>query len=335
MRFPADPAKNKFVRDYQVIEFEGPAILTQEMMNTYNFNFPFRFIAEELVAQCVYTLFEFEDSQIINQFPEPALLTQIKYHSTYIDDQPIPFRSAWGTALRPAKLPIPWAVEQGTNISVECQVIIPDGGPVIGANLGLKVFFSIRGYQPSDEEFAAIKRRNDLIAIRPYQTFTFQPNGSPFMNGRLGSMSWDANESRQWDINFPMDTFVTKLVGEVFDVTNLTADFSAPTNVPEAMITMALITKSANYMSTRDLFRDIFGTAEFPTMLQPNMQFKQGDFARLILKNNEEGPKKMAPFFSFIGYAPTPGTIRRGDIQRGRVKPESFDPQPMIGGKVK
>jgi hypothetical protein len=333
MRFPADPAKNKFVRDYQVIEFEGPAILTQEMMNTYNFNFPFRFIAEELVATVIFHQFEILANQIIQDSPEPPILTQMKYHSTYIDDQPIALRAAWGTALRPAVLPIPWAVEQGTNISVEAQIVLPLIGAIFTPNTGLRCTFSIRGYQPSDEEFAAIKRRNDMLAVRPYQTFTFQPNGKRSMTARKAGEGWDATELRQWEINFPMDLFVTKLTGEVFDLE--TVDpllMSNPVNLPQALISMAMVTKSANYMSTVDIFRNIFGTAEFPTKLQPNMQFKQGDFARLAMKNNER--VAVAPFLSFVGYAPTPGTIRRGDIQRGRVKPESYDPQPMIGGRV-
>jgi len=334
MRFPADPAKNKYVRDYQVIELEGPRALIQGQIATYNFNFPFRFVAEELVAEVRLNAVEILANQLFFDVPEPPILTQMKYHSTYIDDQPIPLRSAWGTALRPAVLPIPWAVEQGTNVSVECQIVLPFGGPFIAGNTFLTPIFTIRGYQPSDEEFAAIKNRNDLLCVRPYQTFTFQPQGSDyFMSKRRADMTWDENIDNQFKIDFPMDIFVVKNVGQAFDIENLEETMSNPVVIPNPLLTFTLVTKSANLFSTRDIFRNIWGTAEFPTKLQPNQQYKQGDFALVVMKNNET--RKVCAYMSYVGYAPKPGTIRRGDIQRGRVKPEQFDPQPQIGGKVK
>jgi len=335
MNFPAELAKNRYVRDYQVVELEGSPDLSQGQINTYNFNFPFRFIAEELVCQVFFAEQEILINQTYTTVPEPPILTQIKYHSSFLDNQPIALRSAWGTAQRPAKLPIPWAVEQGTNISVEAQIVPLPGGPIISANLFLRPVFSIRGYQPSDAEFNEIKNRNDEIAVRPYQTFTFQQrNGLTFIAGKDPGFAWDAGPEVQFDIDFPMDIFVVKNVAEVFDVENVDVlMMSNPPNVPEPEISLKLITKSANLFSTTDVFRNIFGTGKFPTMLNPNMQFKQGDFARITLRNNRRA--QLGVYMSLIGYAPKPSTIRRGDIQRGRVKPEQYDPQPMIGGRVK
>jgi hypothetical protein len=332
MRFPADPAKNKYVRDYQVIEFEGPGELSQGQLNTYLFNFPFRFIAEEMVCEVIFQDQSVFANQTFTPFSEPPILTQMKYHSTFIDDQPIALRAAWGTALRPAKLSIPWAVEQGTNISVDAQFVLPFVGPIVIFGQTVRLIFSLRGYQPSDEEFAAVKNRNDQLCVRPYQSFTFSNrSGLSFMIAKDPAFAWDENPEEQFNIDFPMDIFVVKNVASAFDIDNLDAN-NFPTIIPNPMLTMTYVTKSANLFSTRDVFRNIFGTAEFPTTLQPNQQYKQGDFARLNLRNNSKF--KVAPFMSIVGYAPKPGTIRRGDIQRGRVKPEQFDPQPMIGGKV-
>ncbi len=332
MKFPAEPAKNRFVRDYQVIEFEGPGELIQGQTNTYLFNFPFRFIAEEMVCEAFFQDQSIFANQTFTPFVEPPILTQMKYHSTFIDDQPLPLRAAWGTALRPAKLPIPWAVEQGTNVSVDAQCILPFVGPIVIFGQSIRLVFSLRGYQPSDAEFADIKARNDEICVRPYQSFTFQNrSGLPFMIAKDPSFGWDVNVDEQFNIDFPMDIFVVKNTGNAFDIDNLDVN-NFPVNLPDPVLSMTLVTKSANLFSTRDVFRNIFGTAEFPTQLMPNAQFKQGDFARLNVKNNSQF--KVAPFMSIIGYAPKPGTIRRGDIQRGRVKPEQYDPQPMIGGRV-
>jgi energy-coupling factor transporter ATP-binding protein EcfA2 len=151
-------------------------------------------------------------------------------------------------------------------------------------------------------------------------------------SGYTIDLGWDENDPNLVNIDFPMDIFVVKVVGEAFDGTNLDPTMQNPLNLPAAEVTMSLFTKNANLFSTVDIFRNIFGTAEFPTKTFPNMQFKQGDFARMTLKNNVK--TTVAPFLTLIGYAPTPASIRRGDIQRGRVKPEQYDPQSVVGGRA-
>jgi len=315
----------KYVRDYQTFHLTGGTLLPGQQ-KTFVGTLPFRFIVTKLVGTVVVrnTPGVVGNPDTVGDLINPPVTTVLKYHQAPLDNQPIPFRNAWGTARKPAILPIPWAVEQGTNISVECTCNFANTGAIVGVNF-IQLGFQFVGYQPSDEEFEAIKRYNDANFIRPYQTFT------PTAQGTKGFLDFGPGIStvdRLWSTDFPLDFFATKLCGSIFDVTGgneLFASFIPSIEEPDVLLQM--FTKSAQVNTLEDMFRGFFGDAKFPMPLTPSWQFKQGDVLTMLLHNHMAA--KATVFPSLIGYVPAPGIIRAGDVERGRTKPEAYVEQAM------
>ncbi len=304
----------KYVRDYQTVAFSRINLVSGQS-KTATMTLPFRFIVTKLAAT-VYRRNAGPPIVGVEVFDAP-ITTLIRQHTNALDNSPVPLRGAWGTARQPKILPIPWALEQGTAMSVECANLVSNAPAAVGAN-SFDVFLTLHGYQPSDEEFEAIRQYNDARFVRPYQTFTMAPVGTKTF--------LDVNDTnRIWNTNFPLDFITTHLTGMAYNVTAASEVSGFIVAVADPPVIVQLQQKAANLNTAQEAFRSILGDGTFQCPVKPQMVMKQGDFLNGIL-SNLDGSLQMAVFITLIGYIPTDLNIRRSDIERGRSKPQVYIP---------
>lgn len=298
----------KYYHDFQSVAFSR-VDLTSGQNATATVTLENRFIATKLVAS-VFSITA-GAPPIMFELKSAPITTLLRYHTSALDNTPIPIGAAWGTGRHPAMLPIPWAVEKGTAISVECSAILSLSG-VIASN-SMRVFLSMIGYYPSDEEFEAIRNFNNARFVRPYQTFTLAPAGAKVVID-------PAEANRIWNTNFPLDFAATRATGVAINVTIGDEINGLPPALEDPALTIQMISKSTLYNTAFEAFRTQFGDGDFPMPLRPPAIYKQGDVLQATLNNL--GGRFLKVFPAFLGYVPTDSTMRLADIERGRSQPE-------------
>lgn len=322
MRAPYQHPAYRYLRDYQTVEF--PEIGVASGGNaTVSLQLPFNFVVMKLAATVKVTNALPPIAAI--ELDDPPLLTTIRYHNSPLDNTPLPLRNAWGTAQQPTIVPVPWAVKQGTSISVELTNILNIDGPIVPPfAVQMVASLSLIGYQPSDEEFDTIHTYNNYNFDRVYQTYTCaSTDGKIFLSpGDVG---------RPWSTEFDLNFMSVKLTGAAFNFSTGTTSGTFAVAVPNPLCSVSMRSKGALFNTGRPQFRNIFGTARFPALQRPPQYVHQGDnFAVDLTHADIAGVvgTDLLIFPSLVGYVPRERMGRIADLERGRAGTAAL-PDPL------